>query len=164
MCASVRCPTDSLPNTQSPKRRCGYYHTMATCQGMLSEGWKREKEGGVWQLDGVEVSVMGCFFNSYQCLLIHTSWVVEGQSCVYQSQCVVARWASLLVMACMMPNEHIQQLIHQHPCIHDDRTQRVHYPLWTCVCKMFCVFFSPYNLRLSFSLFSLTKYADKTLR
>ena len=53
---------------------------MASSQGVSREGWKREKEGGVWLLDGVEVSVMACFFNSCQCLHIHPSWVVEGQS------------------------------------------------------------------------------------
>ena len=39
-------------------------------------------------MDGVEVSVMGRFFNSCQCLHIHPSLIHEGQSCVYQSQCV----------------------------------------------------------------------------
>ena len=47
---------------------------------VFCESWKRGKEGGVWQLDGVEVSVMWRFFNSCQCLPIHTSWVVEEQS------------------------------------------------------------------------------------
>ena len=45
MWASVSVPTDSVPTTQSPKRG-GDYRAMASSQGVLSEGEKREKEGG----------------------------------------------------------------------------------------------------------------------
>ena len=37
-------------------------------------------------MDGVEVSVMGCFINSCQCQPIHPFLMVEEQSSVYQSQ------------------------------------------------------------------------------
>ena len=43
--ASASEPAGSMPFTQSPER-CGDYHTMASSQGMLREGWKRVKEGG----------------------------------------------------------------------------------------------------------------------
>ena len=39
--------------------RGGDYRAMASSQYVLSEGEKREKEGGFWLVDGVEVSVMG---------------------------------------------------------------------------------------------------------
>ena len=41
-------------------------------------------------MDGVEVSVMGCFINSCQCQPIHPFLMVEEQSSVYQSRCIVA--------------------------------------------------------------------------
>ena len=50
--------------------------------------------------DGVEVSVMACFINSCQCQPIHPSLVIEGQSCVYHSQCILASSISLSVLAC----------------------------------------------------------------
>ena len=46
MWASVKVPTDSVPTTQSPKRGGEDYRVMASSQGVLSEGEKREKEGG----------------------------------------------------------------------------------------------------------------------
>ena len=45
MWASAGVPTDSVPTTQSQKRG-GDYRAMASSQGALSEGEKREKEGG----------------------------------------------------------------------------------------------------------------------
>ena len=51
-------------------------------------------------VDGVEVSVMACFINSCQCQPIHKSLVLEGQSHVDHSQCVVASSISLMVLAC----------------------------------------------------------------
>ena len=80
----------------------GDYRATASSQGVLSEGWKREKEGGFWLVDGVEVSVMACFINSCQCQPIHPSLVLEGQSCVYHSQCVIVSSISLLVLACFV--------------------------------------------------------------
>ena len=52
-------------------------------------------------MDGVEVSVMACFINSCQCQPIHPSLVLEGQSCVYRSRCVLASSNSLMVLACL---------------------------------------------------------------
>ena len=43
---------------------------------------------------------MGCFINSCQCQPIHPSLVLEGQSRVYQSRCVLVSSISLLVLAC----------------------------------------------------------------
>ena len=51
-------------------------------------------------MDGVEVSVMGCFINSCQCQPMHPSLVLEGQSRVYHSRCVLASSISLSVLAC----------------------------------------------------------------
>ena len=73
---------------------------MASSQGTLSEGEKREKEGGCGLVDGVEVSVMVCFINSCQCQPMHPSLVLEGQPCVYHSQCILASSISLMVLAC----------------------------------------------------------------
>ena len=52
-------------------------------------------------MDGVEVSVMGCFIKSCQCQPIHLSLIFEGQSCVYHSRCVVVCMISLMVLACV---------------------------------------------------------------
>ena len=52
-------------------------------------------------VDGVEVSVMGCFINSCQCQPMHPSLVLEGQSRVYHSQCILASSISLMVLACL---------------------------------------------------------------
>ena len=52
-------------------------------------------------MDGVEVSVMVCFINSCQCQPIHPSLVIEGQSRVYHSRCVLASWISSSVLACL---------------------------------------------------------------
>ena len=62
---------------------------------------REKKRVGFDWLDGVEVIVMGCFINSCQCLPMHPSLVLEGQSRVYHSQCVVASSISLSVMACL---------------------------------------------------------------
>ena len=51
-------------------------------------------------MGGVEVSVMGCFINSCQCHSMHPSLVLEGQSHVYHSQCILASSISLSVLAC----------------------------------------------------------------
>ena len=96
---SVRVNTDNMPITQSLERG-GDYRAMASYQGALSEGEKREKESGVWLVDGVEVSVMACFINSCQCLPMHPSLVFEGQSLVYHSRCFLASSISLIVLAC----------------------------------------------------------------
>ena len=52
-------------------------------------------------MNGVEVSVIPCFINSYQCQPMHPSLVFEGQSCVYHSQCVLVSLISLSVLACL---------------------------------------------------------------
>ena len=52
-------------------------------------------------VDGVEVSVMGCFINNCQCQPMHPSLVLEGQSCVYHSRCILASSISLSVLACL---------------------------------------------------------------
>ena len=43
---------------------------------------------------------MGCFINSCQCLPMHPSLVIEGQSLVYHSRCFLASSISLMVLAC----------------------------------------------------------------
>ena len=45
---------------------------------------------------------MGCFINSCQCQPIHPSLILEGQSCVYHSHCVLANSISLLVLVCLV--------------------------------------------------------------
>ena len=57
-------------------------------------------------VDGVEVSVMACFINSCQCQPIHPSLVLEGQSRVYHSWCIVASPISLSVLACFVKCGH----------------------------------------------------------
>ena len=52
-------------------------------------------------MDGVEVSAMACCINSCQCQHIHPSLVLEGQSRVSHSRCVVASSISLMVLACL---------------------------------------------------------------
>ena len=52
-------------------------------------------------MDGVEVSVMACFINSCQCHPMLKSLVLEGQSRVYHSQCVLASSMGLIVLACL---------------------------------------------------------------
>ena len=61
----------------------------------------KERERG-WVLIGecVEVSVMGCFINSCQCQPMHPSLVLERQSRVYHSRCILASSISLMVLAC----------------------------------------------------------------
>ena len=51
-------------------------------------------------VDGVEVSVMACFINSCQCQPMHPSLVLEGQSRVYHTWCILASSISLSVLAC----------------------------------------------------------------
>ena len=63
-------------------RRGGDYHAMASSQSMLSEGEKREKEGGFWLVDGVEVSVRACFINSCQCQPMHPSSLRDSHVCI----------------------------------------------------------------------------------
>ena len=101
MWASVKVPTDSVPTTQSQKREVGDYRAMASSQGTLSEGEKRDNEGGFWLVDGVEVSVMACFINSCQCQPMHPSLVIEGQSRGYHSRCILVSSISLSVLACL---------------------------------------------------------------
>ena len=90
-------------NTQSHKWQWhkidvgGDDRAMAPSQGVLSEGWKRDEEGGFWLVDGVEVSVMACFINSCQCHPMHPSLILEGQSCVYHSRVVVLFGTGLVV-------------------------------------------------------------------
>ena len=43
---------------------------------------------------------MACFINSCQCQPMHSSLVLEGQSHVYHSQCILASSISLSVLAC----------------------------------------------------------------
>ena len=61
---------------------------------------RERKRVGFWLLDGVEMSVMGCFINSCQCQPMHPSLVFEGQSLVYHSRCFLASSISLMVLAC----------------------------------------------------------------
>ena len=49
----------------------------------------------------MDVGVMACFINSCQCQPMHPSIALEGQSCVYCNQCVVASLTSLSVLACL---------------------------------------------------------------
>ena len=46
MWGSASEPAGSVPSTQSQKKRGGDYRAMASCQGVLNEGWKRVKESG----------------------------------------------------------------------------------------------------------------------
>ena len=63
------------------KERGGDYRAVASCQGVLREGWKRVKEGGfdwwmVWECHGVVI-------NNCQCLPMHPSLVFWGTvSCI----------------------------------------------------------------------------------
>ena len=84
----------------------GDHHAMASSQGMLSEGEKRDEERVGFDLWIVEVSVMGCFINSCQCQPMHPSLILEGQSCVYQSRCILASSISLSVLACFAKRGH----------------------------------------------------------
>ena len=51
-------------------------------------------------MDGVDVSVMGWSSTLVNVLPIHPSLMCEEQSCVYQSQCVLASSINFLVLTC----------------------------------------------------------------
>ena len=75
-------------------------------------------------MDGVEVSVMACFFNSCQCQPMHPSLVVEGQSRVsgYVER-IHFRWHSALVFiddAKQSPPSRCFSLIGNATCDHCD--------------------------------------------
>ena len=94
-------PDYSVRTTQSPKRDVGTIALWPLVRACWVRVKKREKEGGFWLVDGVDVSVMACFINSCQCQPIHPSLVLEGQLRVYQSRCVLASSISLMVLACL---------------------------------------------------------------
>ena len=68
--ASVSEQTDSMPTTQSSKRKVRTISIWPLVRACFMRVERGEREG-FWQLDGVEGSVMGRFFNNCQCLHIN---------------------------------------------------------------------------------------------
>ena len=68
-------------------------------QGALGEG--EEREGGFWLMGGAKVNVIAYFTNSCQCQSMHLSLILEGQSCVHHSWCILANLVNLMVLACL---------------------------------------------------------------
>ena len=100
-CQLTACQPHSLRRERWGLSRCGLK------PGHVEWGWKeREREGGFWLVDGVEVSVMACFINSCQCQLMHLSLVIEGQSRVYHTWCILATLPSVYSCHCFYLQVH----------------------------------------------------------
>ena len=90
LCASVCVSTDGMPIMQSPKREVGTIVIWPQARACWVRVKRERERGWVWLVDSVEVSVMACFISSCQCQPMHPSLILEGQSRVYHSQCVLA--------------------------------------------------------------------------
>ena len=95
--ASARVPTGSVPCTQSQKREVGtialWPHARA-CWERVEREWKR-----VGLIDGwCGSECHGVVINNCQRQPMHPSLICEEQSCVYQSQCVLASLTNFMVL------------------------------------------------------------------
>ena len=98
------------------EERGGDYRTMASSQGVLSEGWKRDEERvGFWLVDGVEVSAMVCFINCCQCQPIHMSLVLGGplHVCIIATGNKCQKTTGWLIISWQM-HPHFQEFIFPH--------------------------------------------------
>ena len=86
VCQMTACQSHSLW-----RERGGDYRVMASSQGVLSEGEKRDEEGGFWLVDGVEVSVMGCFTT-----VVNVSPSTRPSSLWDSHVCIITGWLGVL--------------------------------------------------------------------